>query len=36
MENGIPFHIKIPNNETAQAIKDAREGKTLPNFLYIN
>ena len=29
MEKGIPFQIKIPNDETAQVIKDAREGKTM-------
>ncbi len=29
MERGIPFEIKIPNNETVQAIKDAREGKNM-------
>lgn len=29
MEKGIPFQIKIPNEETAQVIKDAREGKNM-------
>jgi len=29
MEKGIPFQIKIPNDETIQAIKDAREGKNM-------
>lgn len=29
MERGIPFEIKIPNNKTVQAIKDAREGKNM-------
>jgi len=29
MERGIPFEIKISNNETVQAIKDAREGKNM-------
>ena len=29
MQKGIPFEIKIPNQETAQAIKDAREGKNM-------
>ena len=29
MEKGIPFQIKIPNDETAQVIKDAREGKNI-------
>lgn len=29
MEKGIPFQIKIPNDETAEVIKDAREGKNM-------
>ena len=29
MEKGIPFQIKIPNDETVQVIKDAREGKNM-------
>ena len=29
MERGIPFQIKIPNNETIQTIEDAREGKNM-------
>lgn len=29
MEKGIPFEVKIPNKETAQAIKDARAGKNM-------
>ena len=29
MEKGIPFQIKIPNDETEQVIKDAREGKNM-------
>jgi len=29
MEKGIPFQIKIPNEETAQIIKDARESKNM-------
>ena len=29
MEKGIPFQIKIPNDETIQVIKDAREGKNM-------
>ena len=29
MEKGIPFEIKIPNEETAQVIKDARKGKNM-------
>lgn len=26
MERGIPFELKLPNDETIQAIKDARDG----------
>jgi len=26
MERGLPFEMKIPNNETIQAIEDARNG----------
>jgi DNA-damage-inducible protein J len=29
MEKGIPFSIKIPNEETARSIQDAREGKNM-------
>ena len=29
MEKGIPFQIKIPNDETVQVIKDARESKNM-------
>ena len=29
MEKGIPFDLKIPNKETQQAIKEARENKNL-------
>jgi DNA-damage-inducible protein J len=29
MQRGIPFEIKIPNDETAQVIKEAREGKNM-------
>ncbi len=29
MEKGIPFQIRIPNEKTAQVIKDAREGKNM-------
>jgi DNA-damage-inducible protein J len=29
MQRGIPFEIKIPNDETAQVIKDAREGRNM-------
>jgi DNA-damage-inducible protein J len=29
MEKGIPFEVKIPNDETLKAIEDAREGKNM-------
>ncbi len=29
MEKGIPFQIKIPNEETAKVIQDARDGKNM-------
>jgi len=29
LEKNLPFDIKIPNNETLQAIKDAEERKNL-------
>jgi DNA-damage-inducible protein J len=29
MEKGIPFQIKIPNDETKKVIKDARENKNM-------
>ena len=29
LERGIPFKIKIPNDVTVQAIKDARENKNM-------
>ena len=29
MQRGIPFEIKIPNEETAKVIKDARDGKNM-------
>ena len=29
MQRGIPFDVKIPNEETAQVIKDARAGKNM-------
>jgi len=29
MQRGIPFEIKIPNEETAQVIKEARVGKNM-------
>jgi len=29
MEKGIPFQIKIPNDETAEVIKEARVGQNM-------
>ncbi|RXK00461.1 type II toxin-antitoxin system antitoxin, RelB/DinJ family [Arcobacter sp. CECT 8986] len=29
LERGIPFEIKIPNEETAKAIKDAKSNKNM-------
>ncbi len=29
MQRGIPFDVKIPNSETAKAIKEARAGKNM-------
>ena len=29
MERGIPFQIKIPNDETIRTIEDARKGKNM-------
>jgi len=29
MERGIPFDVKIPNEETAEVIKDARKDKNI-------
>ena len=29
LERGIPFKIKIPNDETQQVIKDARQGNNM-------
>ncbi len=29
LQRGIPFEIKIPNDDTAQAIKEARSGKNM-------
>ena len=36
MEKGIPFQIKIPNEETAQTIKDDREGKNMTKVLLLD
>jgi DNA-damage-inducible protein J len=29
---GIPFDLKVPNQTTAAAIQDAREGKSMESF----
>ena len=29
LEGGLPFDVKIPNQETAKVIKEAREGKNM-------
>lgn len=29
---GLPFEVRIPNEETAQAIKEARQGKNVDDF----
>ena len=29
LERGIPFEVKIPNEKTIEAIKDARDGKNM-------
>lgn len=31
LQNGIPFEIKIPNEVTAKALKDAENGKNVHN-----
>ena len=32
LTKGLPFPLRIPNKQTRQAIKDAREGKNLEIF----
>ncbi len=29
LERGLPFEVKLPNDETLDAIKDARNGKNM-------
>ncbi|PLX70050.1 MAG: type II toxin-antitoxin system antitoxin, RelB/DinJ family [Denitrovibrio sp.] len=36
LNNGIPFDIKVPNIETIQAIKEAREGKNTKSYDNVN
>jgi len=33
LNEGLPFPIRIPNRQTRQAIKDAREGKNVEEFV---
>jgi DNA-damage-inducible protein J len=32
MNNGIPFSLKIPNDETIKAMKDTRSNKNMQNI----
>lgn len=32
LNNGIPFEIRIPNKETAEAIREARAGKDTKKY----
>jgi len=32
LTNGLPFPVRIPNKQTRQAIKDARDGKNVETF----
>lgn len=32
LRNGLPFEVKIPNEETEEALRDSREGKNLERF----
>lgn len=32
LNEGLPFPVRIPNRQTRQAIKDAREGKNVETF----
>lgn len=32
LNKGLPFAVRIPNKQTRQAIKDAREGKNVEEF----
>ena len=36
MNHGIPFEIKIPNAETAEAIREARNGKDLKKYCSVD
>lgn len=32
LNEGLPFPVRVPNRQTRQAIKDAREGKNVETF----
>ena len=32
LRNGLPFNVAIPNNETANALEDSRNGRNLERF----
>lgn len=32
LAKGLPFPVRVPNRQTLQALKDAREGKNLEAF----
>ena len=32
LRNGLPFDVAIPNNETANALDDSRNGRNLERF----
>jgi DNA-damage-inducible protein J len=32
LNKGLPFPLRIPNKQTRQAVKDAREGKDVEEF----
>ena len=34
LNNGIPFEIKIPNNETKKVIEEARKGINIEDFSF--
>ncbi len=36
LNNGLPFAVKVPNKETRQAIKDAREGKNMKSYASVD
>ena len=32
LQNGLPFAVKIPNEETVEALRDSRSGRNLEGF----